>query len=66
MPLVVRNTPRTDPEVVAGLATAGVAAVHEAQGRRGLFRADVRPVVSRAMSRGLLVGNPQRLYWEAP
>jgi 4-hydroxy-4-methyl-2-oxoglutarate aldolase len=44
LPLIVRNTPRTDLAVVDGLAHAGVATVHEAQGRTGLFRADIRPV----------------------
>jgi 4-hydroxy-4-methyl-2-oxoglutarate aldolase len=44
MPIVVRSTKRTDLAVVDALGELGVATVHEAQGRTGLFHARLRPV----------------------
>jgi 4-hydroxy-4-methyl-2-oxoglutarate aldolase len=44
MAIVVRNTQRTNLELVDALGQFGVATIHEAQGRRGLLSARLRPI----------------------
>ena len=55
MSVVVRNPRRTDAGVVGAFGEYGVATIHEAQGRKGLLAAGIRPIYTGAHVSGTAV-----------
>ncbi|WP_339490867.1 4-carboxy-4-hydroxy-2-oxoadipate aldolase/oxaloacetate decarboxylase [Pseudomonas sp. EL_65y_Pfl2_R95] len=53
--VVVRNIPRADEALIKQLGKLGVATVHEAQGRKGLFSSAIRPIQQGASISGTAV-----------